>query len=70
MAMQYRTKVAIITGGAGGIGKAICETLAAQNITLVISDINAEKGAQVASDLKGLFVAADLLSTKGCRSFG
>ena len=57
MTVQTTTKVAIITGGAGGIGKAIAKTLAGQNITVVISDINTEKGTEVAAALKGLFVS-------------
>ena len=68
MANTAISKVALITGAACGIGKAIAETLAAQNITVVISDINTEKGAEVAAALKGLFVEADLSSAEGCRT--
>ena len=68
MTPSHKTQVALITGGASGIGKAIAETLAAKNITVVISDINTEKGVQVASTLEGLFVEADLSSTEGCRT--
>ena len=53
-------KTALITGGASGIGKAVAETLAANNIEVVISDINHTAGALVASELDGHFVHCDL----------
>lgn len=66
--MSAKSKVALITGAASGIGKAIAETLAALDIAVVIADINAEKAEQVAADLNGLFVPADLSSAEGCHS--
>lgn len=42
-------KVAIVTGGASGIGKAICKRLAEEGCKVVIFDLNAE-GAQAAVD--------------------
>ena len=44
--MSLEGKVAIVTGGAQGIGKAIADELAAQGVTIVIADIaNAEAAA-------------------------
>jgi len=43
--MQLKEKVAIVTGGAQGIGKAICYALAEDGANVIICDIN-EKGAQ------------------------
>ncbi len=37
-------KVAIVTGGASGIGKAIADRLADRGYTVVVCDINEEKG--------------------------
>ncbi|HSN84602.1 MAG TPA: SDR family oxidoreductase [Polyangiales bacterium] len=41
MAKDYRGKVAIITGGAGGLGKALAEEMAARGCHVVLADINA-----------------------------
>lgn len=45
--MRMNGKVAIVTGGAMGIGHAICETLAAQGAAIVIADL---AGAQAAAE--------------------
>jgi NAD(P)-dependent dehydrogenase (short-subunit alcohol dehydrogenase family) len=44
-------KVAIVTGGAGGIGRATAETLVAAGASVVIADLDAEKGPAAAADL-------------------
>ncbi len=41
----FRNKVAIVTGGASGIGKAICEALGKRGATVIAADVN-EPGAQ------------------------
>ena len=41
-------KVAIVTGGAGGIGRATGELLAAEGANVVIGDVDAERGQEVA----------------------
>lgn len=42
-------KVAVVTGGADGIGKGCCEILAAAGASVVVSDLNADK-AKVVTD--------------------
>ena len=44
-------KVAIITGGAGDIGRATAERLIASGASVVIADVDAEKGADVTAAL-------------------
>lgn len=44
-------KVAVITGGASGIGEAIAECFVAAGASVVIGDIQDELGASIASDL-------------------
>ena len=43
-------KVAVVTGGAGGIGQAVADRLAKDNYRVVILDVNEEAGKQVAAD--------------------
>ncbi len=60
-------KIAIITGGASGIGLACAERLAADGMAVVIADMNEKAGAEHAKRLGGDFVAADLSARAGCR---
>jgi NAD(P)-dependent dehydrogenase (short-subunit alcohol dehydrogenase family) len=58
-------KVAVVTGGASGIGRATAELLAARGAAVVVADIDAAGGAAVAAGILGhggraLAVAVDL----------
>jgi NAD(P)-dependent dehydrogenase (short-subunit alcohol dehydrogenase family) len=58
-------QVAIVTGGASGIGRATARALADQGATVVVFDVNAAAGAVVDDDLRargaeGAFVEIDL----------
>ena len=44
-------KVAIVTGGAKGIGEAVVRRLAADGARVVIADIDCEKGRKLADEL-------------------
>jgi NAD(P)-dependent dehydrogenase (short-subunit alcohol dehydrogenase family) len=57
---RFDSKVAIVTGAAGGIGEAYARALAADGANVVVADIDAERGEKVASDLGGLFVRTDV----------
>ena len=47
-------RVGIVTGGASGIGKALCKELVARGVHAVIADLNAEEGRRTAAELQRL----------------
>jgi len=57
---RFEDRVAVITGGAGGIGRATAERLASEGATVVVVDLDAEAGKALADELGGMFVAADV----------
>ncbi|WP_166904216.1 3-oxoacyl-ACP reductase [Mycobacterium sp. DL440] len=53
-------KVAVVTGGASGIGLATGRRLRAEGATIVVGDIDAATGEAAAEELDGLFVGVDV----------
>jgi pyridoxal 4-dehydrogenase len=53
-------RVAIVTGGAQGIGRAIAGKLAEEGASVVIGDIDADKAAAAASEISGHAIATDI----------
>ena len=53
-------KVAVITGGAGGIGLATGRRMRAEGATIVVGDIDPTAGRAAADELDGLFVPVDV----------
>jgi len=57
-------RVALVTGGASGIGLASAQRMASEGATVVVVDMNTDAGTAAAADLGGLFVAADVTSAQ------
>jgi NAD(P)-dependent dehydrogenase (short-subunit alcohol dehydrogenase family) len=53
-------RVAVITGGAGGIGRAAARRLHAEGATIVVGDIDTTAGPATADELDGVFVPVDV----------
>jgi NAD(P)-dependent dehydrogenase (short-subunit alcohol dehydrogenase family) len=55
-------RVAVVTGGASGIGLASARRLAADGARVVIADVDAAAGTAAAAEVDGTFVATDVTS--------
>jgi NAD(P)-dependent dehydrogenase (short-subunit alcohol dehydrogenase family) len=52
MTGQVRGKVALVTGGASGIGEAVCELLAREGASVAVTDIDDLRGPEVVARIK------------------
>jgi NAD(P)-dependent dehydrogenase (short-subunit alcohol dehydrogenase family) len=59
---RFDGRVAVITGGAGGIGLATARRLAEEGAKIVIADVDTEAGKAAAEETGGEFVATDVTS--------
>ncbi|GAB4423113.1 MAG: 3-hydroxybutyrate dehydrogenase [Anaerolineae bacterium] len=64
----FNGKVVVVTGAASGIGLACAERFAAASASVVISDVNAERGMAAAERLGCLFVEGDLSRRADCKA--
>jgi len=58
--VDIKGKVFIVTGGASGLGEGTARMLAAEGATVVVADVQAERGAAVAAEIGGRFVRCDV----------
>jgi NAD(P)-dependent dehydrogenase (short-subunit alcohol dehydrogenase family) len=59
--MRLANKVVVVTGGANGIGRALCRRFAAEGAkAVVVADLQASKAEQVAKEFGGIAVQTDV----------
>ena len=72
MNLNLQQKVAVVTGGAAGIGEAIVRLFAAEDASVVIADRDRDRAEALRKELSGLnvrvlAVCADLTSADACK---
>jgi len=60
--MTFEDMVAVVTGGASGLGAATARALAAAGAKVALFDLNPEKGAALAAEIGGIFCKVDVRS--------
>ena len=61
--MRLEGKVALVTGGVGGIGSATCERLAAEGARVVVADLDEGRARELAARIDGMGVQMDVRDT-------
>ena len=65
--MSESKRVAIITGGASGIGKAAAERFSKEGIIPVIADLNGQAAESTAKELGGMGIGLDVTDYDACK---
>lgn len=58
--MELAGRVAVVTGGAAGIGRALCRRFAIEGARVIVADLDGAGAAEVAEEVDGLAVSADV----------
>ncbi|TDD64124.1 SDR family NAD(P)-dependent oxidoreductase [Actinomadura rubrisoli] len=67
--MRLDGRTAVVTGGAGGIGRAICADLAALGARVVVADLDGDAAGEVAKALGGAAFRVDLADPEAIDAF-
>ncbi|MCP5367487.1 MAG: SDR family oxidoreductase [Hyphomicrobiales bacterium] len=73
MDLGLKDKVALVTGGGQGVGRAICRTLAAEGARVVVNDLAPDRAEAVAAEIRAaggtaLAAAADVIDLDAVRA--
>jgi L-fucose dehydrogenase len=68
MDLHLKDKVIIVSGGAKGIGRAICELLAEEGARPVVLDMDRDAGNALAAKLNAQFIGLDLNDASACQA--
>ena len=60
--MEISNRVALVTGGAHGIGRATCRALALEGARVAVADLDFECARNVASEVNGMAIELDVSS--------
>lgn len=59
-------RLAVVTGGAAGIGRAVCTVLAEAGARVVVADRNGDAAASLAAEIDGLALPCDVTDAAAC----
>jgi 2-hydroxycyclohexanecarboxyl-CoA dehydrogenase len=66
--MRLEGRIALVTGGASGIGAATVRRLAAEGARVVVADLDEAAGRDVAGEIDGLAVTMDVADAESARA--
>ena len=70
MSGRLENKVALVTGGASGIGEGIVRRFCSEGASVLLADVDRTRGLAVAADCGAAFVELDVSSVAGWRALG
>lgn len=62
--MRLEGRIALVTGGTGGIGAATCERFSAEGARVIVADLDLDRARDLAARIDGVGVQMDVRSTE------